>query len=72
MSRKFDLAFEIERWQDVHMPEAMQLFAEEYVDCMSPTKAEIKFLKDYFEDRDEQDHRIVMIIAEEMRDRGLV
>jgi hypothetical protein len=72
MSRKFDLALEIERWRDVHMMEAMGLFAEEYVDCMSPTKAEIKFLEDYFEGRDDQDYRIVLVIAEEMRERGLI
>ena len=72
MSRKFDLAFEIERWRDVHMPEAMELIAIEYVNYMSPTKTEIKFLEDYFEKRDDEDYRIVMVIKEEMEERGLV
>ena len=72
MSRKFDLALEIERWRDVNMVEAMELFAIEYVNSMSPTKAEIKFLENYFEDRDDNDHRIVMVIKDEMRERGLV
>jgi len=39
---------------------------------MSPTKTEIKFLEDYFEKRDDEDYRIVMVIKEEMRERGLV
>jgi len=72
MSRKFDLAFEIERWRDVHMVEAMELFAIEYVNYMSPTKTEIKFLEDYFEKRDDEDYRIVMVIKEEMEERGLI
>jgi hypothetical protein len=72
MSRKFDLALEVERWRDIDKVDSMSLFAEEYVDCMSPTKAEIKFLENYFEDRDDEDYRIVMFIKEEMEGRGLV
>lgn len=72
MSRKFDLALEVERWRDIDKVNSMSLFATEYVNDMSPTKTEIKFLENYFEDRDDEDYRIVMFIKEEMRERGLI
>lgn len=71
-NRNHVLASEFEVWRDQIKISAMEFFAIRYVEDVLPTKEEIKYLEKHFEGNDEEDYKIIMLIKQQMEERGLM
>ena len=71
-NRNHVLMSELEVWRDQVKISAMEFFAIRYVEDVLPTKEEIRYLEKHFQGTDEEDYKIIMLIKQQMEERGLV